>query len=129
MIPEVILTALVSQVAKKGIETVFDSTIDKITKDSIDWFKSLFYKKDGKPKKIMEELNQDPLNETKLNEANAIILNAIEDNPQLEGYLKEILKKSSPIIENKIIRSKNVVTGNVNTEGGDFRVGDDYGTK
>ncbi|MGB7498825.1 MAG: hypothetical protein WA897_02925 [Moheibacter sp.] len=125
MVLEIALTTLLTKIALKGAEQIFESSIDKITTDSIDWFKSLFYK-NGKPKKVMEELQKDPTNEEKLSNAKAIILNSIEDNPEFENYLKEIIEKL-PEVGNVITNSKNVNTGNVDTGGGDFRIGDNYG--
>lgn len=125
MVLEIALGTLLTQIAIKGVEQVFESSIDKITSDSIDWFKSLFYK-NGTSKKVMEELEKDPTNEQKLSNAKAIVFNSIEDEPKYENYLKEILEKL-PKIENTITNSKNVNTGNVNTGGGDFRIGDNYG--
>lgn len=122
MILEIAVASLITQVATKGIEQVFASSVDKVTSDSIEWFKSLFYK-DGKPKKIMEELERDPTNEQKISNAKSIIQNSLEDNPEFEHYLKELLDKL-PKVENNVSGSKNVITGNINTGGGNFINGD-----
>lgn len=122
MILEIAVASLITQVATKGIEQVFASSIDKVTSDSIEWFKSLFYK-DGKPKKVMEELERDPTNEQKISNAKSIIQNSLEDHPEFENYLNELLDKL-PKLENNISNSKNVITGNVNTGGGNFINGD-----
>jgi hypothetical protein len=52
-----------------------------------------------------------------------LVENSIEDNPEYESYLNELLDKL-PKIENNINNSKNVITGNVNTGGGNFINGD-----
>jgi len=122
MILEIAITSLLTQIASKGAEQVFNSSISKITSDSIDWFKSLFFK-NGAPKKVMDDLIKDPTNEQNLGIAKAIIFNSIEDNPQFEVYLKEILEKL-PNIKNTITNSKNVITGDISTGGGNFINGD-----
>ncbi|NRT16431.1 hypothetical protein HNP99_002798 [Flavobacterium sp. 28A] len=125
IITTVAITSLLSSLAQKGLDKAFESGVDNISGDAYNWIKSLFYN-NNEPKKILKELQGDPQNLEKFGNAVAIINNSIEDDPKFEGYLKEILLKL-PNIENTISNSKNVNTGNVNTEGGDFRIGDNYG--
>lgn len=124
IITTVAITSLLTSLAQKGLGKAFESGVDNISEDAYNWVKSLFYK-NNEPKKILKELQEDPQNLEKLSNAAAIINNSIEDDPKFEVYLKEILRKL-PNIENTISNSKNVNTGNVNTEGGDFRIGDNY---
>lgn len=122
IITTVAVTAFLTTLAQKGLDKAFESGVDNISADAYNWIKSLFYKND-KPKKILKELQEDPKNSEKLSNANAIINNSIEDNPQFEVYLKEIIEKM-PKSVNTISNSKNVITGNVNTGGGNFINGD-----
>lgn len=107
---------------KKGIEKIVETGGEKITENSIAWLKSLFFKND-EPKNALKELIDEPGNKEKQNAIKAIIENSIEDNPEFENNLKEILEKL-PKVENIITNSKNVITGNVNTGGGNFINGD-----
>ncbi|MNT18984.1 hypothetical protein D3C72_1542160 [compost metagenome] len=125
MIMTVAITTFLTNLAQKGLEKVFETGSEKVSEDAYTWIKSLFYKND-EPKKILKELQEDSQNSQRLSNAVAIIENSIEDDPKFEVYLKEILEKL-PNIENAISNSKNVNTGNVNTEGGNFRIGDNYG--
>lgn len=119
------IASLLTTLAQKGLDKVFETGVESISGDAYNWIKSLFYK-NGEPKKILKELQKAPENLEKLNNAAVIINNSIEDDPEFEAYLKEIIEKM-PKIENTISSSKNVNTGNVNTSGGDFRIGDNYG--
>ncbi|WP_309609180.1 hypothetical protein [Flavobacterium sp.] len=120
-----VITPFLLELAKKGYEELTDKGIESISDGAINWIKSLFIK-DDKPKKVLLELQEDPENKEKQNIAKALIENSIEDNPEYEVFLKEIIEKS-PIIQNTISNSKNVNTGNVNTGGGSFRIGDNNG--
>ena len=116
------ITALLTTIAQKGLDKAFETGVENISADAYNWIKSLFYKND-EPKRILKELQEAPQNSTKLSNATAIINNSIEDDPQFEAYLKEIIEKM-PKVENTISHSKNVITGNVNTGGGNFINGD-----
>ncbi len=122
IITTAVVTAFLTTLAQKGLDKAFETGGEKVSEDAYNWIKSLFYK-NGEPKKILKELQEDPKNSEKLSNANAIINTSIEDNPQFEVYLKEILEKL-PKIENTISNSKNVITGNINTGGGNFINGD-----
>lgn len=119
------VTAFLTTLAHKGLDKAFETGGEKVSEGACNWIKSLFYK-NSEPKKILKELQGNPQNVERLSNAAAIINNSIEDNPEFETYLKEIIEKL-PKIENTISNSKNVNTGNVNTEGGNFRIGDNYG--
>ncbi|WP_281635618.1 hypothetical protein [Flavobacterium marginilacus] len=120
-----IITPFLIELGKKGIDKFSEKGFESVSEGAINWIKSLFFK-DDKPKKALIELQENPENKEKQNIAKALIENSIEDNPEFEIHLKEILEKL-PKIENTITNSKNVNTGNVNTGGGDFRLGDNYG--
>lgn len=119
------ITSLLTLLANKGLEKAFETGGEKISEGAYNWIKSLFYK-NNEPKKILKELETEPNNLEKISNATAIIKNSIEDNTEFESYLKELIEKL-PKIENNISNSKNVNTGNINTNGGNFRIGDDYG--
>jgi hypothetical protein len=116
------LTSFVTILAKKGLEKAFETGGEKISEGAYSWIKSLFYK-GNEPKNILKELQQNPGDNEKISNAAAIINNSLEDNPQFELFLKEIISKI-PKIENNISNSKNVVIGNVDTNGGNFMNGD-----
>lgn len=119
------VTVFLTALAQKGLDKAFETGSEKVSADAYNWIKSLFYK-DSEPKNILKELQENPKNVEKLSNAAAIINNSIEDDPKFEAYLKEIIEKF-PKIENHISSSKNVNTGNVYIEKGDFRIGDNYG--
>jgi hypothetical protein len=120
------VTALAMGLAKKGLESAFETTGEKVTEGAITWFTSLFKKDNGESKKILQELEANPDNKDIINKAIAIIENAVEDNPKHEEYLAEIIEKN-PNVSIDVAKSKNVSIGNVNTGGGDFRIGDNNG--
>lgn len=119
------ISALLTTLAQKGLDKAFETGGEKISEGAYNWIKSLFFK-DNEPKKILKELQENPQNVKNISNATAIVNNSLEDNPQFEIFLKEIIEKL-PKIENTISNSKNVNTGNINTKGGDFRIGDNYG--
>lgn len=117
-----VITPFLIELGKKGIEKVVDTSSEKLTEGSISWIKSLFFKGD-KPKNALKELIENPDNDEKQNAIKALIENSIEDNPEVKNYIDEIAEKF-PHIQNSITNSKNVITGNVNTGGGNFINGD-----
>lgn len=125
VISTVAVTAFLTTLAQKGLDKAFETGSEKVSEDAYNWIKSLFYK-ESEPKKILKELQEDPENAEKLSNAIAIINNSIEDNQQFQAYIKEIIEKI-PETQSTISNSKNVNTGNVNTAGGNFRIGDNYG--
>lgn len=111
------------ELAKKGTEKIMETGSEKLTSETIAWLKSLFFKGD-EPKKALKELIDEPGNSEKQNAIKVLIGNSIEDNPEFENYLSELLKKL-PKAETNINASRNIITGNVNTGGGNFINGDD----
>lgn len=125
MITTVAVTAFLTSLATKGLEKIVETAGEKFSEGSINWLKSLFFK-DNKPKKALLELQNNPTDNEKLMVAKGLIDNSIEDNPEFEQYLEEIISKTQTI-KNTISNSKNVNTGNINTGGGDLQIGDRYG--
>ncbi|MCZ2223048.1 MAG: hypothetical protein LC122_05395 [Chitinophagales bacterium] len=117
-----VLYPFLIEMAKKGAEKIVETSAENLTSASIKWIKSLFFK-DDEPKKALEELINEPENVEKQTAIKTLVENSIEDNPEYENYLNELLDKL-PKIENNISNSKNVITGNVNTGGGNFINGD-----
>jgi len=125
IITTISITSFLTALAQKGLDKAFETAGEKVSEGAYNWIKSLFYK-NSEPKKILKELQAEPQNLEKLSNAAAIINNSIEDDPKFEFFLKEIIEKLS-MTKNTISNSKNVNTGNINTKGGDFRIGDNYG--
>lgn len=117
-----VITPFLVDLAKKGFEKIAETSGERFTEGTISWIKSLLFKNE-EPKNALKELIIEPENTEKQNAIKAIIENSIEDNPELEKCLNEILDKL-PKVENSINNSKNIVTGNVNTGGGNFINGD-----
>lgn len=116
------VTAFLTTLARKGLDKAFETGGEKVSEGAYNWIKSLFYK-NNEPKKILKELKEDPQNVERLSNAAAIINNSFEDDSQFQVYLEEIIGKMSTN-ENTISNSKNIITGNVNTSGGNFINGD-----
>jgi hypothetical protein len=53
------IATMVAQIAAKGIEKAFDTTVGEFNKDSIQWLKGVFFE-DSKPKEVMENLQEKP---------------------------------------------------------------------
>lgn len=117
-----VLYPFLIELAKKGADKIVETSSEKFTSGSISWLKSLFFK-DEEPKKALKELINEPENVEKQTAIKTLVENSIEDNPEYENYLNELLDKL-PKIENNISNSKNVITGNVYTGGGNFINGD-----
>ena len=120
------VTLFLTTLAQKGLDKAFETGGEKVSEGAYNWIKSLFYK-NNEPKKILKELQEDPQNLEKRNNATAIIKNSIEDDLQFQAYLEEIIRKMSKNA-NTISNSKNVITGNINTGGGNFINGDNNQT-
>lgn len=120
-----ILYPFLIEMVKKGVEKIVEKSSENLTDGSINWLKSLFFK-DGEPKNTLKNLVSNPESIDNQVAVKTIIENSIEDNPENETFLKELLQ-NLPKISNEITHSKNVNTGNVSTGGGNFRLGDNYG--
>ena len=115
------ITLIAKQLAEKGLEKAFDISVEDISKDALTWIKSVF-KKDGKVKTELIELQDKPNSPARLNAVNAIFEKELEDNPEAIKYFTEIFEKLSPNI--KIESSKNVNIGNISTTTGNIQLGD-----
>ena len=74
------LTALITTLANKGLESAFEKAGEKVSDGAINWVKSLLFK-DGKPKKALKELQENPAKGDKQAIVKAIVENSIDDNP------------------------------------------------
>jgi len=110
---------VVSYLAGKAFEEAFDTTVGEFTQDSINWLKTIFFKKDGQQKEVLENLQNNPSSPARQNAAKAAIESELEDNPQAKKYLLELFKAieaksgSNP----SILNSKNVNTGTIHSNG------------
>lgn len=124
VITTVALTALATALTNKGLESAFENVGEKVSDGAISWIKKLFYK-DGKPKKALKELQENPSKSEKQEVVKAIIENSIEDSEQNLNFLKEIIQILPK--DNVITNYKNINTGNIDSKGGDVQIGDNYG--
>jgi len=94
---------------------------------TMNWIKPLFLKDDGSEKEIIENLKEKPESKARQKAVESIMEIELEDNPKAEKYIKEIFEKVSETEKEATIikNSRNVLNGNVNTNGGDFHLGDD----
>lgn len=121
------IALLAKHLAEKGLEKMFDTSVDELSKGAIVWLKSLFMT-DGKVKNELVELQEKPDSQARLNSVKAIVEKDLEDNPESEKHLMDIYNKvlSKGI---KIVNSKNINTGNINSGGGNIQLGDNNGGK
>ena len=109
-------------------EKSITSFISEFTEATVNWIQPLFLKADNEPKEMIKNMidePKEPLYQDTVKNAMSI---AVKKNPEAEKYIKEIFNKISKTEEggkivNNILGSTNVNTGNVNTGGGDFRIG------
>ena len=118
-----IVTYMGNKLAKN--ESV-NSFFDDFSEATVNWIKPLFIEEDDKPTRSFEKFKANPNSESKQKLLQVTLESELEDNPEAEKYIRKIFEKISQTEEGKIIisNSKNVNTGNVNTGGGDFRLGD-----
>ncbi|MGB1204152.1 MAG: hypothetical protein ACPG5B_00830 [Chitinophagales bacterium] len=146
--------AVVTYLAKKlkDNKSVNDFFSD-FTGATVDWLRPVFLTDDDEVKEVVRDLAAEPNDELNINDTKNKIAKTIKRNPNLETSLKalydEIVKKEGNqfakhntmnvtgdgnisfqdvkgniSIDKSIKDSKNVNTGNINTGGGDFRIGD-----
>lgn len=120
-----LIASLAIELGKKGLESISENVGEKLSDSAMNWIKGLFFK-GNEPKKALAELQNDPENESKQQVVEAIISNSIEDNKSNLEFLSQLISVL-PKSELNIEKSNNINTGNVNTGGGDFRIGDNYG--
>ena len=118
-----IVSYIGSQLAKdKSISDMFS----QCTAATTNWLKKLFLKENGKLNENTEKLKANPESEEEKSVIKSQIKSDLEDNPDVDGYLKELLSKMEQTAEGKIIiniHSKNINTGNVNING-NLTIGD-----
>lgn len=115
---------LLTTLATKGLEKAFETGGEKISEGAIHWIKSLFFKNDS-PSEVMTSIQQSPDNPDNLKRALQIIEESINANPNNKKYYDEVMNRvQNTITINNV--NKNINTGDVNTGGGNFRIGDDY---
>jgi hypothetical protein len=127
IITTVAITALITSLAKKGLEKAFETTGEKLTEGAFNWLKSVFYEEE-KPKESVQDLIQNPDSEARKKAVESLINIDLEDHPGNEKFLHEVYEKTQSIETNiSIVNSKNVNTGEINTGGGSVRIGDNNG--
>jgi hypothetical protein len=119
------ITLLATQLAKKGLEKAFETSVEEVSKNAVSWVTNLF-KKGGKANNDLMELQEKPDSPARLNAVKAVIERDLEENPDAEKYLQEIYNKVLNVNSN-ITNSKNVNTGTLNSGGGNIQLGDNYG--
>lgn len=118
------ITLLVSKLAEKGLEKAFDTTVEKLSEDALAWIKKIFIT-DGAPRQEIIDLQSKSYSPARRNAVSTILERDIEDNPDNKQYLEEIFEKLSRT-EISVVNSKNINTGNINSQKGDIRIGDNY---
>jgi len=103
--------------------------IAQFSEATVSWVKPIFLKEDGTEKEIIKKLKEKPDSEARKKAVESAIEIGLEDTPEATEYIQEIFDKISKTEEggkivSNIVNSKNVNTGNVNTDGGGFHLGD-----
>lgn len=115
--------------AKLAKNESVNSFLSDFTSATVNWIKPLFLKEDGEEKESLAKYRKNPGNNDRKDIIVSMLKAELADTPEAANYIKEIFEKISKTEEggkivNNIIGSKNVNTGNVNTGGGDFIIGD-----
>jgi hypothetical protein len=122
------ITTLVSYLGTKIFDKSFDTVTQEFTKDGVQWLKSVFYRSDNTPKDVLIELKTQPNDEHNLQAAEIAVAKSLKDNPDAEVWLKEMVEliKAKEVKGEsvRVVNSKNVNTGKVDTGGGNFIIGD-----
>lgn len=109
------IITLVSYLGGKAFDKAFDTATEEFTKGSIDWLRTIFFKEDGKPKEVLENLQQNPQDEYNQESAVLAVKKGVRDNPGAESWVQEI----AAVIEGKKAKGEQVITishsKNVNT--------------
>jgi len=130
----VTLTVMISSfVAYLGSKIQNNEPISKFISDfsqaTIDWIKPIFLKEDGSETDISLEFSKKPDSPIRRRALESAIEMKLEDEPEGKLFIEEIFQSLSKKDDGQkaiatVIASKNVNTGNVNTGGGDFILGD-----
>ena len=120
-----IITVIVTFLAKEGATKVYETVIETLSIEAINKIKNVFTK-DGKPKEVISELQEKPDSVARQNAVKALIEKSIEDDPEIENAFMEFFQKIPNGITTNISHSKNVNTGDINSDGVDIdlRIGD-----
>ena len=107
----------------------FDDLFEKLTTKSVNWLKSKLFQQDGSLNKEIDELKNNPESKARKKQFEASIEADVEDSPEISTILSELFEKLNETddgskIVHQIINSKNVNTGDVNINGGNFQIGD-----
>lgn len=125
----VMIGAIVTYLRNKLVkEESVNSFFDDFSEATVNWIKPLFIKEDDTPTRSLEKFKENPNSEARQNLWKATLESELEDDSKVEKYIKEIFEKISQLEEgatiiNNISNSKNVVTGNISTQG-DVNIGD-----
>ncbi|MEA5258079.1 hypothetical protein VB264_09805 [Arcicella aquatica] len=87
------LTSIVTYLATKlkenqSVKTFFDD----FTEATVNWIRPIFLKEDGSEEKIIQKLKENPDSQAKQDTIKAAIASEIEDNPEAEKWLLEMVK-------------------------------------
>jgi len=122
----VIISSITTYLATKLKENKsIDSFFSEFTEATVNWIKPLFITEDGNEKEVIAKLKEKPDSPALHNSVKSILELELEENPNSKKNLEEmyeVISKTDTGI--KIVNSKNINTGNVNTQGGDFILGD-----
>jgi len=101
--------------------------IFEFSEATINWLKPLFLKEDGTEKEIIKNLKEKPESKARKKAVESALEIGVEDSSEASVHVNEIFEKVSKANkETSIANSKNVNTGTVNTNGGDFHLGDNF---
>lgn len=126
----VMITAIVAYLGRKlSKEKSVQHFFSTLTTETVQWVKPLFLKDDGTVNDALKKLQEKPDSSARTKAVEAILEEELEDRPETASHIQELFEKISKTeegttITNTIINSKNVITGNVNTGGGNFHLGD-----
>jgi hypothetical protein len=116
------ITTVVTQLAAKAFDAGFETSVKKFTEHGLHWLKSLFWNED-KPTPVLQQLVEKPDSVARQQAVAALIAIDLEDHPEHEQWLKEIVGALEATGGINVSHSKNVVTSHI-TAGGSVIVGD-----
>jgi len=103
--------------------------LSDFTDATVKWIRPIFLKDDGTEKEVIKTLKENPGSQPRRKAVESAIEIELESSPDAIKYIEEIFKKISETGDlknstNDFSNSKNFNTGNINTKGGDFHIGD-----
>ncbi len=89
----VAISTVVGYLAKKlkdnkSVQGFFDDFVE----GTINWIKPIFVREDGTTKEVVKDLQEKPDSPARQDAVKSILAVALEDNPQAEALLREMLK-------------------------------------